>query len=89
MIDEDFQLVLAHQLLGRLERLSADSYWAHRASGLRGSLLKCVEQIESARDKNQVVDGEIWQKADNLILRGFWILEKAAREIRIRETDSG
>ena len=89
MIDEDFQRVLAHQLLGRLERLSADSYWAHRASGLRGSLLKCVEQIESARDKNQVVDGEIWQKADNFILRGFWILEKAAREIRIRETDSG
>ena len=89
MIDEDFQLVLAHQLLGRLERLSADSYWAHRASGLRGSLLKCVEQIETARDKNQVVDGETWQKADNLILRGFWILEKAAREIRIRETDSG
>ena len=89
MIDEDFQLVLAHQLLGRLERLSADSYWAHRASGLRGSLLKCVEQIEAARDKNQAVDGETWQKADNLILSGFWILENAAREIRIRETDSG
>jgi len=89
MIDEDFQLVLAHQLLGRLERLSADSYWAHRASGLRGSLLKCVEQIETARDKNQVVDGETWQKADNLIVMGFWILEKAAREIRIRETDTG
>jgi hypothetical protein len=89
MIDEDFQLILAHQLLVRLERLSADSYWAHRASGLRGSLLKCMEQIETARDKNQVVDGETWQKADNLILKGFWILEKAAREIRIRETDSG
>jgi len=52
MIDEGFQLVLAHQLLVRLERLSADSYWAHRASGLRGSLLKCVEQIETAREKN-------------------------------------
>jgi hypothetical protein len=89
MIDEDFQLVLAHQLLVRLERLSADSYWAHRASGLRGSLLKYMEQIETAREKNQVVDGETWQKVDNLILKGFWILENAAREICIRETDSG
>jgi hypothetical protein len=71
MIDEDFQLILAHQLLGRLERLSADSYWAHRASGLRGSLLKCVEQIETAREKNQAEDGETWKKADSLILRGF------------------
>jgi hypothetical protein len=51
MIDEGFQLVLAHQLLVRLERLSADSYWAHRASGLRDSQLKCVEQIETAREK--------------------------------------
>jgi len=88
MIDEDFQLILAHQLLVRLERLSADSYWAYRASGLRGSLLKCVEQIETAREKNQVVDGETWKKVDNLILRGFWILENAAREIRIRESYS-
>jgi len=88
MIDEDYQLVLARQLLARLERLSADSYWAHRASGLRGSLLKCVEQIETAREKNRAVEGEMWKKADNLILRGFWILENAAREIRIRETNS-
>jgi hypothetical protein len=89
MIDGDFQLVLAHQLLTRLERLSADSYWAHHASGLRGSLLKCVEQIETAREKNQAVDGETWEKINKLVLRGFWILESAAREIRIREINSG
>jgi len=89
MIDEDFQLVLVHQLLVRLERLSADSYWAHRASGLRGSLLKCVEQIETAHEKKQAVDGGLLNKADSLILRGFWILENAAREIRIRETNEG
>jgi hypothetical protein len=89
MIDEDFQLILAHQLLVRLERLSADSYWAHRASGLRGSLLKCVEQIETARGKNEAINGEMWEKANNLILVGFWILENAAREIRIKDTNSG
>jgi len=85
MIDEDFQLVFAHQLLVRLERLSADSYWAHRASGLRGSLLKCVEQIETAREQKQAVAGDLLIKADSLIAKGFWILENAAREIRIRE----
>ena len=27
----------------RLERISADSYWAHRVSGVRGSLLRITE----------------------------------------------
>jgi hypothetical protein len=89
MIDDDFKLGLAHQLLARLEHLSADSYWAHRASGLRGSLLRCVEQIETARGKNQAIDIETEQKIDNLILGGFWILEKAAREIPVQEIDPG
>jgi hypothetical protein len=88
MMDEDYPLVLAHQLLVRLERLSPDSYWAHRASGLRGSLLRCVEQIDTALGKNQVVDIETWQKADNLLSRGFSILENAAREIRVRDINS-
>ena len=30
-------------LISRLERLSADSYWAHRASGLRGALLRSLD----------------------------------------------
>jgi hypothetical protein len=89
MIDENHQLNLAHQLLGRLERLSADSYWAHRASGMRGSLLKCVDQIETTRTKNELVDQEIWQRLDNLIYKGFRILENAAREIRIQEASPG
>ena len=34
------QVDLARQLASRLERLSADSVWAHRASGVRGALLR-------------------------------------------------
>ena len=30
----------------RLERISADSIWAHRASGVRGSLLHLLEEEE-------------------------------------------
>jgi len=40
------QIEITRQLMYRLERLSVDSHWARRASGLRGSLLKCLEQAE-------------------------------------------
>jgi hypothetical protein len=62
-------LELARILIARLERLSADSYWAHRASGVRGSLLRWVED-----DQGDVGQGR------GLINYGFEVLEKAARE---------
>ena len=62
-------LELARILIARLERLSADSYWAHRASGVRGSLLRWVEDDQ----------GDAGQGRD-LINHGFEVLEKAARE---------
>lgn len=56
-------------LVARLERLSADSYWAHQASGVRGSLLRIIEneRLESS-------------DVDILLEMGFDFLEKAARE---------
>ena len=62
-------LELARIWIARLERLSADSYWAHRASGVRGSLLRWVEDDQ----------GDAGQGRD-LINYGFEVLEKAARE---------
>ena len=57
----------------RLERIPADSIWAHRASGVRGSLLRMLQKLE---------DGEKLEDQDmkRLISRGFQILESAARE---------
>jgi hypothetical protein len=60
-----------------LERLSADSVWAHRASGLRGSLLKALDNLET----RQPTPAEM-SELNRLIQIGFEILEKAAREIR-------
>ena len=37
---------LIRLLLNRLEYVSVDSYWAHRASGIRGGLLKTLEELE-------------------------------------------
>lgn len=60
-------------LLERLERISADSVWAHRASGLRGSLLEIVEQLEHGQEVED-------PKMKQLIAYGFHILESVARE---------
>ena len=62
-------LDLAKMLIARLERMSADSYWARQASGVRGSLLKL--------DENGELETEQGLK---LIEQGFDFLEKAARE---------
>ncbi len=60
---------LARMLVMRLERLSADSYWAHQASGVRGSLLRMMEIGELESEQGAL-----------LIERGFDFLEKAAKE---------
>ncbi len=39
-------------LISRLEHLSADSRYAHRASGLRGSLWRCLEEMEDGSQCN-------------------------------------
>jgi len=43
---ERSHLNLIRMLSERLERISADSIWAHRASGVRGSLLRLLEEGE-------------------------------------------
>ena len=63
---------LIHLLLARLERISVDSYWAHRASGVRGALIRSLE----AQENTDI------QMLESLSKLGFQILERAAREKR-------
>lgn len=74
MADREDLLVTARWVLAMLERLSADSIYAHRASGLRGSILRQIDAGESI-DTLQV-----------LVETGFEILEKAAAELRGLDT---
>ena len=67
------QTQLVSLLLMRLERVSVDSYWAHRASGVRGGLLRALEKVEVG----QAVDESELQR---LMDQGFQILERAAQE---------
>ncbi len=70
------QIQMLQMLLARLERVSVDSYWAHRASGVRGSLLRSLEILEAG----QPVDTVLLKTVQD---RAFRILELAARE-RVR-----
>ena len=67
------QIQFVGLLLMRLERVSIDSYWAHRASGVRGGLLRALEKIEAGQSVDELV-------LKRLMDQGFQILEQAARE---------
>jgi hypothetical protein len=58
-------------MLQRLERVSVDSYWAHRASGVRGALLRSLEREEAG---NAVDEDELREVMD----LAFQILIEAA-----------
>lgn len=65
---------LLRLLVGRMERLSVDSIWARRASGLRGNMLKVLEEIEAGQEVASA-------RVDWLTKRAFEVLRKAAQEI--------
>lgn len=78
-MDQNIELI--NMLLARLERLSADSYWAHQASGIRGSLLKYVEaEAKKKSTISTIYTADQENEAAALIELGFKVLEKAARE---------
>ena len=73
MENTKIQNQLLEMLLARLERISADSYWAHRASGVRGAVRRVLEKLENGRP----VSGS---ELKRLVDLGFRILENATME---------
>jgi hypothetical protein len=61
-------------LATRLERLSADSRWARRASGLRGNIIKVLEEADVGIPVTA-------SRLDLLTNAAFDILRQAARDI--------
>lgn len=74
-LDRDKIIFQARILLDRLERLSADSSYAHRASGLRGSILRDLAALQSS---DMQID--LTRLADR-VSDGYEILIQAAQEI--------
>jgi hypothetical protein len=78
-LQEGTQLIQqAWMLASRLERLSADSIWAHRASGARGALLKSLENLDSA---DPLTNPDELARLQVIVNWGFRLLEKAAVEL--------
>jgi hypothetical protein len=81
--EPEHQLDLARQLVSRLERLSADSVWARRASGYRAALLKSIQRLE--QNRTQAIGSEdLTQETQHLSLLvegGYQILDFAGREL--------
>ena len=71
MVHESFEFILV--LLSRLERISADSRWAHQASGIRGALFRLLSHLENG---NPVDLGCL----DCLVDKGYEILEKSLND---------
>jgi hypothetical protein len=67
-------LQLLRLLASRLERLSVDSHWARRASGLRGNIVKVLEEAASGKEVSP-------QRLDLLTDAAFDILRRAAQAI--------
>jgi hypothetical protein len=65
---------LLRLLAARLERLSVDSRWARRASGMRGNIIKILEQADTGEPIAA-------RRIDLLTDTAFDILRRAAQEI--------
>lgn len=82
--DQSRQHQLARILLSRLEKISADSPWAHRASGVRASLAKLLARGHPSQENS--CRGE---QLAGLLSQGFEILEKAAGQIPAEDLQNG
>ena len=78
-VDTPQLLKQARMLVERLERISADSVWAHRSSGQRGSLWQLIDYLENpspSKSKKEIDQQQIIET----INKAFKLLERAGRE---------
>lgn len=60
-------------LINRLERLSADSIWSHRACGLRGSLMEYMEKLDVNNSEKSS------DYLESILDQGYYVLEQAVK----------
>jgi hypothetical protein len=71
---ETAHIQLLRLLISRLERLSVDSHLARRANGLRGNIVKVLEEADSGMDVSA-------ERLELLTNAAFDILRRAAQDI--------
>jgi len=69
------RIKVAKLLESRLERISQDSIWAHRSSGIRGSLLNMIySSVEEITEDEKIL-------FDELIFKASEILKSAGKDL--------
>jgi hypothetical protein len=83
MPEKGIILSQARTAVDLLERLSADSQWAHRGSGYRGALLRQLESIREFKlvGHDRQSERVLLARLQDLVDASFELLEKAAREL--------
>jgi hypothetical protein len=77
----DWKLKQAREVVTRLERISADSCWAHQSSGVRGTLWRSIDRLErSLRGKARFNESDLAELEERIDL-AYAMLTSAAREI--------
>jgi hypothetical protein len=74
LMAETSNIQLLRLLISRLERLSVDSHWARRANGLRGNIVKVLEETDSGKEVSA-------DRLELLTNAAFDILRRAAHDI--------
>ena len=74
----------ARELVYKLERISADSTWAHLSSGYRGSLWRAIEQLELSLAEQKPLTSQESERIEQLMQKCYELLYLAAREIPYR-----
>jgi hypothetical protein len=83
---DSLTLETSRRIVYMLERLSADSQWAHRASGLRGALLRTLIEADALPiDEPERSIQDLKTRLELLNQAGYDILNHAAGEIRTPE----
>ena len=75
-------IATVRQLIARLERISADSATAHRASGIRGDLWCWLEWLETWQAQQVPLPAGELETLSGAMNLALDILQAAAREIR-------
>jgi hypothetical protein len=73
----------AQTAIDLLERLSADSQWAHRGSGYRGALLRTLEALREldAKTSNSQTEQILLERLQSLVSISYELLENAAIDL--------
>jgi hypothetical protein len=83
MVEKEYICSQAQTAIDLLERLSADSQWAHRGSGYRGAILRTLDSIREfdGISNDSQVELDMLSRLQSLVAASFELIEKAAIDL--------